>query len=115
MQRSNHRPIAKLAAPFGLDGRDQVAPALDSHDHWPPRSCALIAAIAAAMSGYTCINAAILRTACRTVVWSRPPNRRPISGSERCVKVLARDIAIMRGRTTLAVRRVDSMWRRATL
>ena len=25
----------------------------------------------------------ILRTACSTVVWSRPPKRRPISGSER--------------------------------
>ena len=27
----------------------------------------------------------ILRTACSTVVWSRPPNRRPISGKERVV------------------------------
>src|ERR1700761_716899 len=38
-------------------------------------------------------NASILRTACRTVVWSRPPKRRPISGSERSVRVLARYIA----------------------
>ena len=35
----------------------------------------------------------ILRTACSTVVWSRPPKRRPISGSERSVKTLARYIA----------------------
>jgi hypothetical protein len=35
----------------------------------------------------------IFRTACRTVVWSRPPNRRPISGSERSVSALARYIA----------------------
>ena len=31
----------------------------------------------------------ILRTACSTVVWSRPPNRRPISGRERSVSVFA--------------------------
>ena len=38
-------------------------------------------------------SASILRTACSTVVWSRPPNRRPISGNERNVSVLARYIA----------------------
>ena len=32
-----------------------------------------------------CESASILRTACKTVVWSRPPKRRPISGSERRV------------------------------
>jgi hypothetical protein len=37
--------------------------------------------------------ASILRTACSTVVWSRPPKRRPISGNERSVSVLARYIA----------------------
>src|ERR1043165_10317161 len=43
----------------------------------------------------------ILRTACSTVVWSRPPKRRPISGSDRNVKVFARYIAIWRGGTTV--------------
>ena len=60
-------------------------------------------------------SASILRTACSTVVWSRPPNRRPISGSERSVSVLARYIATWRGRTTLAVRRDDSRSERLTL
>ena len=45
-------------------------------------------------------NSSILRTACRTVVWSLPPNRRPISGSERSVSVFDRYIATWRGRTT---------------
>src|SRR5262249_58316295 len=36
----------------------------------------------------------ILRTACSTVVWSRPPKRRPISGRDRSVSVLARYMAI---------------------
>jgi hypothetical protein len=35
----------------------------------------------------------ILRTACSTVVWSRPPKRRPISGSERGVMTLDRYMA----------------------
>ena len=43
------------------------------------------------------------------------PNRRPISGNERSVSVLARYIAIWRGRTTLAVRRDDNMSERLTL
>src|SRR3984893_4418940 len=47
----------------------------------------------------------IFRTAWRTVVWSRPPNSRPISGSERGVKSLDRYMAIWRGRTTPAGRR----------
>ena len=51
----------------------------------------------------------------RTVVWSRPPNRRPISGSERGVKSLDRYMAIWRGRTTLAVRRADRISPRLTL
>src|SRR6185295_9031238 len=59
--------------------------------------------------------ASILRTACSTVVWSRPPKRRPISGSERSVSVLARYIATCRGRTTLAVRREDKRSERLTL
>src|SRR3984957_315864 len=59
--------------------------------------------------------ASILRTACSTVVWSRPPNRRPISGSERKVSVFARYIATWRGRTTLAVRRDDNRSERLTL
>src|SRR5262249_30382004 len=57
----------------------------------------------------------IFRTACNTVVWSRPPKRRPISGSERRVKVFARYIATCRGRTTLAVRRDDNRSERLTL
>src|ERR1700752_2795711 len=60
-------------------------------------------------------NASILRTACRTVVWSRPPKRRPISGRERSVRVLARYIATCLGRTTLAVRREDNRSDRLTL
>ena len=64
----------------------------------------------------------ILRTACSTVVWSRPPKRRPISGSERSVSTFDRYMAIWRGRTTAAgaARRQDvgaarrcSAWRRA--
>src|SRR5690606_18275085 len=38
-------------------------------------------------------NSSILLTACMTVVWSRPPNLRPISGSEREVSCLARYMA----------------------
>src|SRR4029434_1648368 len=57
----------------------------------------------------------ILRTACRTVVWSRPPKRRPISGSERKVRVFARYMATCRGLTTFAVRRDDSRSERLTL
>jgi len=50
--------------------------------------------ISAARVLSTPISDSILRTACRTVVWSRPPKRRPISGNERSVSVLARYIAI---------------------
>src|SRR6516164_8049679 len=57
----------------------------------------------------------IFRTAWSTVVWSRPPNRRPISGSDRSVKTFAKYIATCRGRTTLAVRRDDSKSARLTL
>ena len=39
------------------------------------------------------LSSSILRTACITVVWSRPPNLRPISGNEREVNCLARYIA----------------------
>src|ERR1700722_15008961 len=61
------------------------------------------------------IRPSILRTAGSTVVWSPPPKRRPISGSERSVSVLARYIAIWRGRTTFAVRRDDKRSLRLTL
>src|SRR5215469_7871829 len=47
-------------------------------------------------------NSSILRTACITVVWSRPPNLRPISGSERGVSCLHRYIATWRGRARAA-------------
>src|SRR5262249_28715633 len=50
--------------------------------------------ISAARVLSTPISDSILRTACRTVVWSRPPKRRPISGNERNVSVLARYMAI---------------------
>ncbi len=46
----------------------------------------------------------ILRTACSTVVWSRPPNSSPISGRLFCVISLARYIAIWRGRAIEAGR-----------
>ena len=46
----------------------------------------------------------ILRTACSTVVWSRPPKLSPISGRLFCVISLARYIAIWRGRAMLAGR-----------
>src|SRR6516164_9091713 len=57
----------------------------------------------------------IFRTAWSTVGLSRPPNRRPISGSDRSVKTFAKYIATCRGRTTLAVRRDDSKSARLTL
>src|SRR5690606_35907797 len=44
----------------------------------------------------------IFLTACRTVVWSRPPKRSPISGRLFCVSSLARYMAICRGRAILA-------------
>ena len=37
-------------------------------------------------------------TPCITVVWSRPPKRRPISGSDRLVSCLHKYIATWRGR-----------------
>ena len=40
----------------------------------------------------------ILRTACSTVVWSRPPNLRPISGSERDVSRRPGDSYRLRGK-----------------
>ena len=65
-------------------------------------------------SSISCFNASsaaasssTFRTACRTVVWSRPPNRLPISGKDRGVMVLARYIAIWRGRTMARVRRAE--------
>src|SRR5208337_3818512 len=57
----------------------------------------------------------IFRTACSTVVWSLPPKRRPISGSERRVIVFERYMAICLGRTTLAVLRDDKISARLTL
>ncbi len=59
------------------------------------QSCSwrLSASISSAKALSLPASASILRTACNTVVWSRPPNRRPISGSERSVKTFARYIA----------------------
>ena len=51
--------------------------------------------------------ASMRRTACSTVVWSRPPKRRPMSGSERVVSCLASHIAAWRGRATDRVRRSE--------
>ena len=47
-------------------------------------------------------------TACITVVWSRPPNFRPISGKERDVSCFARYMATCRGRATERARRAGS-------
>src|SRR5436309_98532 len=47
----------------------------------------------------------ICLTAWITVVWSRPPKRRPISGRERGVSCLERYIATCRGRATSRARR----------
>ena len=60
-------------------------------------------------------NSSILRIACITVVWSRPPNLRPISGSERGVSCFARYIATWRGRATARARRADCMSARRML
>ncbi len=49
--------------------------------------------ISSAMTRSLARNSSILRTACITVVWSRPPNLRPISGSERGVNCLHKYIA----------------------
>ena len=43
-------------------------------------------------------------TACITVVWSRPPNLRPISGKDRRVSCLERYIATCRGRAKVRTR-----------
>ena len=45
-------------------------------------------------------SAAMVRQACSTVVWSRPPKLLPISGSDSWVSSLASAIAIWRGRAT---------------
>src|SRR5690606_14071827 len=68
-----------------------------------------------ARSPSSLISCSTLRTECSTVVWSLPPKRRPISGSEREVRALARYIAIWRGRTTSRERRELSRSFRATL
>ena len=51
------------------------------------------------------LSSSTLRTACITVVWSRPPNFRPISGKDRAVNCFAKYIAIWRGRATARARR----------
>ena len=50
---------------------------------------------------------AVRRQACRTVVWSRPPNCRPIAGSDSPVSSRARYIATWRGQAMRAVRAVE--------
>src|SRR5689334_12744079 len=47
---------------------------------------------------------AILRHACNTVVWSRPPNASPMSGRLSWVSSLASAMATWRGRATLRLR-----------
>src|SRR5206468_6336505 len=49
----------------------------------------------------------IWRTAWITVVWSRPPKRRPMSGSDFGVSCFDRYIATWRGRATSRARRAD--------
>src|SRR5262249_11880231 len=78
-------------------------------------NCRFSSSISSASAVSVLTRFSILRTACSTVVWSRPPNRRPISGSERSVSVLARYMATWRGRTTFAVRRDDNRSARLTL
>ena len=73
--------------------------AAERRARWPSwgslQSCSwrLSASISSAKALSLPASASILRTACSTVVWSRPPNRRPISGSERSVRTFARYIA----------------------
>src|SRR5262249_36590595 len=78
-------------------------------------NCRFSSSISSASAVSVLTRFSILRTACSTVVWSRPPKRRPISGSERSVSVLARYMATCRGRTTFAVRRDDKRSARLTL
>src|SRR6266436_2074413 len=81
------------ALPLVKGGRDARAPREGGAGR---HSCNWLfkASISAARVLSTPIRDSILRTACSTVVWSRPPKRRPISGNERSVRVLARYIAI---------------------
>ena len=53
------------------------------------------------------MRAVVRRQACRTVVWSRPPNSRPIAGSDSPVSSRARYMATCRGQATRAMRAVD--------
>src|SRR6185436_897424 len=50
------------------------------------------------------LSSAILRQACSTVVWSRPPKASAMSGSESCVSSFASAMATWRGRATLRLR-----------
>jgi hypothetical protein len=64
--------------------------------------------------GSPCMSCSILRIACSTVVWSRLPKRRPISGRERWVRILARYMPTWRGRTIDRLRRTPSRSLRLT-
>ena len=54
------------------------------------------------------MRAEVRRQACRTVVWSRPPNCRPMAGSDSPVSSRARYIATCRGQAMRAVRAEES-------
>ena len=53
-------------------------------------------------------SSSILRQACSTVVWSRPPKASPISGRLCSVNSFESAIAICRGRAMVRVRRLES-------
>src|SRR5262247_2027340 len=110
-QANGNDPAAQTHGGPGFPGPPLAAYWLEAYSC----SCRFRVSISSASALSLPTRCSILRTACRTVVWSRPPNRRPISGSERSVRVLARYIATWRGRTTLAVRRDDNRSARLTL
>lgn len=73
-----------------------------------PRLCHNFSTASQARSSST-MRAEVRRQACNTVVWSRPPKRRPIAGSDSPVSSRARYIATCRGQAIRGVRAVDSI------
>jgi len=72
------------------------------------------ASICALKAGSSARKASMRFTACMTVVWSRPPKRRPISGRERLVSFFDRYMATWRGRAIMRARRFDVISVRVT-
>src|SRR5262249_1012518 len=105
---------------WGGGGAGLLWPAVLQHPCEPAAgahscNCRFSSSISSASAESVFTRFSIFRTACNTVVWSRPPKRRPISGSERSVSVLARYIATCPARTTFALRREDRRSARLTL